>query len=61
MRDDVVSSALAGIGIEANVGGQTAAAKRRRSSTIATPRRPRLPLFIAGVVGLSMGAEGSPS
>jgi RND superfamily putative drug exporter len=48
MRDDVVPSALAGTGIEANVGGQTAAFIDQSDATA-----PRLPLFIAGVVGLS--------
>jgi putative drug exporter of the RND superfamily len=48
MRDRVVPSALAGTAIEANVGGQTAAFVDQSDATA-----PRLPLFIAGVVGLS--------
>jgi putative drug exporter of the RND superfamily len=48
MRDGVVPSALAGTAIEANVGGQTAAFIDQSDATA-----PRLPLFIAGVVGLS--------
>jgi putative drug exporter of the RND superfamily len=48
MRDEVVPSSLAGTGIDANVGGQTAAFIDQSDATA-----PRLPLFIAGVVGLS--------
>jgi putative drug exporter of the RND superfamily len=48
MREEIVPSALAGTGIDANVGGQTAAFLDQRDATA-----PRLPLFIAGVVGLS--------
>jgi putative drug exporter of the RND superfamily len=48
MREEIVPSALAGTGIEANVGGQTAAFIDQSDATA-----PRLPLFIAGVVGLS--------
>jgi putative drug exporter of the RND superfamily len=48
MREEIVPSALAGTGIDAKVGGQTAAFIDQRDATA-----PRLPLFIAGVVGLS--------
>jgi putative drug exporter of the RND superfamily len=48
MRDDVVPAALAGTGIEADVGGQAAAFIDQSDATA-----PRLPLFIGGVVGLS--------
>jgi putative drug exporter of the RND superfamily len=48
MRELIVPSTLAGSGIEAHVGGQTAAFIDQKGATA-----PRLPLFIAGVVGLS--------
>jgi putative drug exporter of the RND superfamily len=48
IREEIVPSALAGTGIDANVGGQTAAFIDQSDATA-----PRLPLFIAGVVGLS--------
>jgi putative drug exporter of the RND superfamily len=48
VRDEVVPSALAGTGIEADVGGQAAAFIDQSDATA-----PRLPLFIGGVVGLS--------
>jgi putative drug exporter of the RND superfamily len=48
MRDEAVPSALAGTVVEAHVGGQAAAFIDQSDATA-----PRLPLFIAGVVGLS--------
>ena len=59
MRDDVVPSAIAGSGVTVDVGGATAGFVDQ-SDLVAR----RLPLFIAGVVGLSflllLGAFRSP-
>src|SRR4029079_14222342 len=48
IRDDIVPSALAGSGVNAEVGGVTAALEDQSVYMV-----DRMPLFIAGVVGLS--------
>ena len=48
LRDDVVPGALEGSGVEAHVGGMTAAVIDQSDQVAG-----RLPLFVAGVVGLS--------